>query len=159
MTEEIIKYQKGQKVPVPREMRPMLEKMIAQREQWEAEAFREIGEAFGYGGKDIHKDQKWMFAIDKPNRIAFCFLKGDEEAKRIKEIPIEQAMNAIMKLEAAKPTNQLVVNCIEMLIEGAEHYIWRLLPAEMVIEITDRKHLPEKPEIDLSAVANQGGVQ
>ena len=127
---EIEKYNKGQKVAIPREMRPMVETIIAQREQYEAEAFREIGEAFGYGAADINKDQKWMFAIDKPNRMAFCYLKGDKEAKRIKEIPIEKAMNAIVKLEASRPANQVIVNCIELLIDSAEHYHWRLLPAE-----------------------------
>lgn len=149
-------YQKGQRISVPRDMRPMLEEIISRRERYESEAFRAIGEAFGYGGKDIGDDQQWMFAIDKEKQVAFCFLKEDKEAKRIKEIPIDQATVPIMKLEAARPSNDIVVRCIEMLIPGAERYHWNLKPKEMEIEIIARK---QKPKMDLSAVENQGGVQ
>ena len=97
MTREITKYNKDQKLSVPREVRPVLEKIIAEREQYQAEAFREVAEQFGYGAKEVG-DRGWSFAVDHDKGVAFSFRPGDGEDKRMDEIPVEKAFGPVAKL-------------------------------------------------------------
>lgn len=142
-------YKKGQKVPVPRGVRPMLEEVIGRREHYEKTAFRQVGEAFGYGAKDIGDNQKWLFAVDKDKGVAFTFDPEetvDGEPKRIKEIPMEGVLDSVARLEAARPSNHIVVSIIDLVIPGSQHYHWRLKPKEMVIEIIGKKQMPDPME-------------
>ena len=149
-------YQKGQKINVPREIKPYIEELISRREEYEQQAFRQVGEAFGYGAKDINPEQEWMFSYNSSEGVAYAFLKEDEDKTPIAEAPLKDLMASVAKLEIAATCNPTIVAIIQQLVPDMQGYIWTLNPAEMEIEIIDVR---PKPEINLADVANQGGVQ
>ena len=151
-------YQKGQKVNVPRSLRPFIEELIARREEYERQAFRQVGEVFGYGGRDIHPDQDWMFSYNPMKGEAFAFLKEDKEQTPIATAQLEEVMASVAKLEIAATCNPTIVTILHQLVPGLRDYLWTLHPAEMEVEILDIKPPPQQ-NINLADVANQGGVQ
>lgn len=160
MKRKVAQYNKGQKLKVPREVRPFIEEMVAKREQYESEAFRQVGELFGLGAKDIGPDQNWMFAIDYEKNVAYSFDKNDPEQKRDKEIDKALVLDAIAKLEIAQTANPVIINILSKTMEDIEFYFWTLTPASMEVEITGiRPPADETKQFDLSSIENQGGVQ
>ena len=156
MTMEKKVYQKGQKINVPREIRPYIEELISRREEYEQQAFRQVGEVFGYGAKDISPEQEWMFSYNSSEGTAYAFLKADETKTPIAEAPLQDVMASVAKLEIAATCNPTIVTIIHQLVGDMHGYLWTLHPDDMTIEILDIRH---QPEMNLDDVANQGGVQ
>ena len=146
------KYQKGQKIPVPRDLRPFIEDLISQRERYQVERTHEVATAFGFGAEEIGKG--FQFALDYKENIAFAYDKLPTE--RIATASLDKIRPAIAKTIILDHANNIVVAILEATMESIARYNWRLSPKDMEVEILDAK---SKPPINLAAVQDGGGVQ
>lgn len=154
-----MEYLKGQKIKIPRSVRPVLETLIGMREEMHNQAFRAIAERFGIKAVDI-QNNKYMFRVDRNAWTAYCTLTEDKEQKPVKEpIPYEEMAGAIAKLELCDRINPLVVHVVNVSVQNAVDYLWTFKPETMEIEISNKKKPPVPENIDLSQVQNSGGVQ
>jgi len=142
------KYQNGQKVDVPRELRPLLEEIIAKRSQYDIEYRHEVATAFGYGAKELGAG--FEFALDYKKGVAFAY--KDTPENRIAEAPMETIRVAIAKIIMGRHSNQIVVDILEGTMMDMVHFHWKLHPQEMTIEILGQKQMPQPTVPDTGEV-------